>query len=267
MAQKQNGYPEDVWKAIRLLWESTPKISWRIVRETVSDALQTQVPGDQTCADRCKKEGWKKAGRRAGKIAKEGAGKGLENSTNSSPKENEEKSTELVVSAQNPSSIPARQDYVIEGLDLSKIIGLAQGSINTQAEIIRTYRERLEDLGVMYDNMIGSVPRNPDVETLEELNLHVDLIKKSMDFLHKLGATQFPVWGITPDMFEDSKSKGRTLEIKAFEEELETKREAVKSQQEAMFERQRRFLENSMAGYGSNETIIDIEEESEQEAE
>ena len=57
MTSKKVGYSDDVWKAIRLLWEaSPPTVSWRVILEQVASALNCEVPSIAAASTRCKSE-------------------------------------------------------------------------------------------------------------------------------------------------------------------------------------------------------------------
>ncbi len=61
MTSRKVGYSDDVWKAIRLLWEaSPPTVSWRVILEQVSRTLHCEVPGIPAVSTKCKNEKWRK---------------------------------------------------------------------------------------------------------------------------------------------------------------------------------------------------------------
>lgn len=55
------GYSDDVWKALREYYESSPKhVTWKPCCEHVGELLKTPVPDPSVVARKANKEGWKK---------------------------------------------------------------------------------------------------------------------------------------------------------------------------------------------------------------
>ena len=88
MTSKKAGYSDDVWRAIRLLWEaSPPTVSWRVILEQVASALNCEVPSIAAASTRCKSETWLKS-------VKKGVKKGVKNSVKNMNNFNPEKEIE-----------------------------------------------------------------------------------------------------------------------------------------------------------------------------
>lgn len=58
------GYPNEVWVAIKTLWESVPKITLPEVRRQVGEAMDCETPSEQVIGRKIKTQKWKKAIRR-----------------------------------------------------------------------------------------------------------------------------------------------------------------------------------------------------------
>lgn len=54
------GYPNEVWVAIKTLWESVPKISLPELRNQVGDSLGCSMPTESVIARKIKEKKWKK---------------------------------------------------------------------------------------------------------------------------------------------------------------------------------------------------------------
>ena len=53
-------YSKEVWHALRELWESTPKVSWSMLRKSVSELMNCECPSEQAISAKSKREKWKK---------------------------------------------------------------------------------------------------------------------------------------------------------------------------------------------------------------
>jgi hypothetical protein len=269
MVDRQKGYHEDIWKAIRILWETNSKISIRLVRQTVSDALQTEVPSESVIDRRRIKEGWRKGGSKRVKTKKiEG-----EFTLSSLPPIQEKKVEETEVKKYIP---PVKKNVKSElmprdenqhdhrnsdGIDLEPIFNLAQKSVNHQAEIINRFRQRSEDIGVMLDRALEDLPRYADSETLADAKTRMDIIKSAMDVIKNHGAVSFGAWAITMDMLDDSqgKTKARTIQLQDYEKDLAIKREVLNMQKDEMIERRALFREQAQSI--KPKVTIDIEQD------
>jgi hypothetical protein len=99
MTSKKVGYSDDVWRAIRLLWEASPPgVSWRVVLEQVSATLNCEVPSIPTVSMRCKSDGWKKSLK---KSLKNGAKNSAKNMQDFSPTADIENEIKPVISDDN----------------------------------------------------------------------------------------------------------------------------------------------------------------------
>lgn len=59
MASKKS-YSDEVWNMLRLVWESSPKITWQALADQVSEKLGREVPASSVIRRRAISEGWKK---------------------------------------------------------------------------------------------------------------------------------------------------------------------------------------------------------------
>ena len=275
MASHPSGYSDEIWLAIRTLWESVPKISWRAVIEQVGSALQAEMPTESVCRKRSQREGWKKIGLKKG--PKQGTKDGL-----NQPKSGQDFS----VKNQNESVVKSTdyQSYMqdvlgdefdrLKNVDPTPIIQLSQQSIDRRAEVIRTHRDRCENLDVMLDQIMEACPTQHQVLNdpvrADEL---ITLAAKRATVLEiltranlNMGKHAFLIWGISEEMFQDNKNAERIAHIQELEASLEVAADALEEQRQAMFERQRKIASGEFfegTRLVEHQPMIEAEDESE----
>lgn len=248
MASHPSGYSDEVWLAIRTLWESVPKISWREVLEQVGAALRAEMPSPSVCRRRSQREGWQKIGLKKG--PKQGAKNGLkdQNSPPNSPLKNKEESDS------KPNDYQSYMQGVLGGefngsknVDPTPILQMAQRSIDMRAEVIQTQRDRCENMNTMFDQIMAACPTQNDVlYQPDKANDLITMAAKRATVLEMLTRANvnitkqaYMAWGITEEMFQDGKSEERLAQIKELEATLELANEDIEAQRQQMMERQR----------------------------
>lgn len=248
MAIRPNKYPDEVWVAIKTLWESVPKISWREVLEQVGSALQSKMPSEKVCRTRCEKEGWEKIGLNKGLKQRSKSDKKDPDLDLNSTSKNIEKSDGSDWSyADYKNSVSEVEFNGSKNVDPTPIIQMAQRSIDMRAEVIQTQRDRCENMNTMFDQIMAACPTQNDV--LHHPNKANDLITMAakratvLEMLTRANVNitkqAYMAWGITEEMFQDGKSEERLAQIKELEATLEVAHEDIETQRQQMMERQR----------------------------
>ena len=250
MASRPNKYPDEVWVAIRTLWESVPKISWREVLEQVGAALQAEMPSEKVCRTRCEREGWKKIGLNKGLKPRSKDGlKDPKLDLNSTPENNDKSNDSEWSYEQYKKSVGEVEFDRSKNVDPTPIIQLSQKSIDQRAEVIRTHRDRCENLDVMLDQIMEACPTQHQVlndpTKADEL---ITMAAKRATVLEILTRSNlnvakqaFLVWGISEEMFQDNKNAERIAQIQELEASLAVAADALEEQRQAMFERQNKI--------------------------
>lgn len=250
MASRPNKYPDEVWLAIRTLWESVPKISWREVLEQVGAALQSEMPSEKVCRTRCEREGWKKIGLNKGLKPRSKDGlKDPKLDLNSTP-ENDDKSNDSEWSyAQYKQNMHEVEFDRSKSVDPSPIIVLSQQSIDHRAQVIQTNRDRCENLDVMFGQIMDACPTQHQVLNNPEIaNELITMAAKRATVLEMLTRSNlnmakhaFLVWGISEEMFQEGKNAERMAKIQELEASLEVAAGDLEAQRQAMYERQNKI--------------------------
>lgn len=248
MASHPSGYSDEIWLAIRTLWESVPKISWRAVLDQVRAALQAEVPSEKVCRERAKREGWQKIGLKKG--PKQGSKDGLKPpklDQNKTPKNTEESESNEWSYADYKKTVSGVEFDGSKNVDPTPVIKMAQRSIDMRAEVIQTQRDRCENLNAMFDQIMAGCPTQNDVlYQPDKANDLITMAAKRATVLEMLTRANvnitkqaYMAWGITEEMFQDGKSEERLAQIKELEATLEIATEDIESQRQQMMERQR----------------------------
>ena len=225
MTSKKVGYSDDVWRAIRLLWEASPPgVSWRVVLEQVSATLNCEVPSIPTVSMRCKSDGWKKSLK---KSLKKGAKNSAKNMQDFSPTADIENEIKTVISddnfsgengeilgLKNPKKV--RGELVAsEGMErIEKAASKAVSGTEQLVEKLRASQIGMFNVNVMCITQLQDFLKKVlDAETLEDLELlkaQMSMIAGAAEMGETLSKTQERVLkgliglhGLNPDDFKD----------------------------------------------------------------
>lgn len=231
-------YPQEVWAAIRLLWESSPKISWRECLEMVSDQLQTEVPSIVAVSKRAKRENWKK---RVKTIVKKPIKKARKNSKNLTPKtvstlndeedeqdfDNEEESS--LNDALKNDAKTVKND--VKKIDITPVMIMAEDAVSEAAAVIYKYRNRSSRIGELVDGVLDQMDdinlkvKNSKERAFDENEAKilqnqmsftagtVELVEKLTKSLEKLSNVEYASFGLKEEDFKDKQTKNRLDDI------------------------------------------------------
>ena len=248
MTSKKVGYSDDVWKAIRLLWEaSPPTVSWRVILEQVSTALHCEVPSIAAASTRCKAEFWLKEVKKG---VKKGVKNSVKNMNNFNPEKEIENQIKTVIYGETLN--PEKEDSVevksvkkvrgelvaSEGMELiEKAAAKAVSGTEQLVEKLRESQVGMFNVNVMcitqlqdFLNKVLSAETLPD---LEFLKAQMSVIAGAAEMGETLSRTQERVLkgliglhGLNPDDFKD-RVEAQQMQNKIMLE-LDSKMEQVK---------------------------------------
>ena len=248
MTSKKVGYSSDVWKAIRLLWEaSPPTVSWRVILEQVSRALNCEVPGIPTVSTKCTAEMWAKSSKKVPKKSAKNSAKNMQSFRTSDDIENEIKT---VISSEDfqdqdkdfshqKNAKKVRGELVAsEGMErIEKAAAKAISGTEQLVEKLRESQVGMFNVNVMCITQLQDFLKKVlDAETLEDLELlkaQMSMIAGAAEMGETLSRTQERVLkgliglhGLNPDDFKD-RVEAQQMQNKIMLE-LDAKMEQVK---------------------------------------
>ena len=159
------GYPDEVWVAIKTLWESVPKITLPEVRRQVGEAMDCETPSEQVIGRKIKAQKWKKAVRRISfKHPKSVVAETMSQTTNrtSGNIDNSIDSDEVLEGEfTDVSSSSDRCDYP---LDPTPVFNEAKRVLKGVERTIKNHRLRNSNLGEMQDTLVDQFEDVLDVK-------------------------------------------------------------------------------------------------------
>lgn len=242
-------YPDDVWLAIKTLWESVPKISWAEVLRQVGESMQCEVPSQQACINRQNKEKWKKKRLRGDlksdlKINNENQVSGVDKNQLKTINYDEFVKQEIAEKM-------LEKNDGNEPLNSQDFIQAVQAADTEQMRVLRRHRSRADLMGDLQDTLITeadevfslklNIQSENFVHDSKKQSQMLTILDKKANILltlmlaNKHGQDmQFKAWGIAEIENEDS-AQARKQDYQTLEEELATQRAAVRQQQEQLF--------------------------------
>lgn len=233
------GYSDEVWKSLKLLWESSGKITWQELVDTVKVTLNCDVPSGSVVRRRAIAEGWKKTVKNTvksdNKTVKKGRSKRTPKKTTNSTENKEENAVNNGVIVMSDSR---------QKIDTDAIFTAAKENDIKAADIVLIQRRRFRRLGGLQDECLSSIEHLRDefaivndftpeemalpdekrreirdyrIKLLQEkmgftvgLNEMVEVMSKSMERTAKVEAV---FWGLGEDDLRDSQSSERIKTI------------------------------------------------------
>lgn len=232
-------YSDEVWKSLKLLWETSGKITWQELVDTVKATLNCDVPSPSVVRRKCVAEGWKKNVRNTVKsdnktVKKSRSKRTAKKTANTTENEEENAVKNGVIVMSEP-----RQK-----IDMDPIYKAANENNLKSADIVLLQRKRFRRLGGLQDECLSSIEhlrdefakvndftpeqlalsdearleiRERKIKLLQEkmgftagLNELVEVMSKSMERTAKVEAVY---WGLGEDDFRDSQSTERIKTI------------------------------------------------------
>lgn len=249
-------YPDDVWEAIKLIWESMPKISWADVLKEVAQSMQCEVPSISTVSERCKAEKWVKIPNKIPKSNPKNSVKIRKEKTdknNSNSKGYNEFLSEKI-------SRKMGDDTEKKALTVPELKIIVEEARTEQSRVIERHRQSSDLVSTLRDYLLTqadevfSLPLKMDdkdfeVTAVKHLKLITLLEKKSsiamaLTIINKNAQeTQFKAWGIKEITDEDAE-KARQQDYQKLDEDLAKERDEVKVQQQQLFVERTRLIES-----------------------
>lgn len=222
---------DDVWDAIKLLWENTPEITYDEIRDALSPTYGDEVPrSNGSMSKRKSKEKWVKRnpletpkkeeikGNKQAKGKGNAAKKGNPSSkktTNISRKTNK---------AQKQEISPAQE--ILNG-KLEEITDNVVMSAKQRAAMIVKHRKRWEKQGDIQDNVVSLSlsllddldDPEADPETIQKKIAVINILANALDVTTRASKTisevELPLCGITPEDFSQSEQDRRLGALEA----------------------------------------------------
>jgi hypothetical protein len=263
-------YPDDVWLAIKTLWESVPKISWAEVLRQVSESMSCEVPSQQACINRQNKEKWKK------KRLKRDLKNDLKNDPKNQVSSDDKNQLKTVnyddfVKQKIAEKMLEKSDGK-DPLNVADIIQAVQAADSEQMRVVRRHRSRADLMGDLQDTLMAEADdvfslklniqdANFDEDSKKQSKMLSILDRKANIMLTLMLANkhgqdiQFKAWGITEIESEES-AQARKQDYQTMEDELTEQRLAVKDQQEQLFIERTRMIEQ---GYWLERTQDEVD--------
>lgn len=253
-------YPDDVWEAIKLIWESMPKISWADVLNEVALSMQCEVPSISTVSERCKAEKWKKIPNKIpNKIPKSDPKNSVKIRKESKAK-NENNSTGCTGFLSEKISRKMGDDTEKKALTVPELKIIVEEARTEQSRVIERHRQSSDLVSTLRDSLLTqadevfSLPLKIDDKDFEENAIkHLKIItlleKKSsiamaLTIISKNAQeTQFKAWGIKEITDEDAE-KARKQDYQKLDEDLAKERDEAKVQQQQLFVERTRLIES-----------------------
>lgn len=258
-------YPVKVWKALRLLWESSPKITWQQLVDDIAETLQCAVPSASVVRRRAVSEKWKKTVKKQTKSDSKNLKKRQSKVTSENTDNDVDNKEEINV---NNSVILVSDSSQNDGFE--QVSQQANANSVKSSQIILNLRNRSHRLGAFFDITMESIEHVRDEViglgefTDEEMALpHDELeklmmtrqfsIRQKMSFvaglselgdtmskaLERIAKVQCVAWGLEADSFKDSTDikAQRSAALKDMDDKLQESRRIMLEDKKKAFMR------------------------------
>ena len=251
-------YPNEVWVALRELWESTPKISVRELRETVSRMTGCECPKEQVIYARRDRDGWKKKPLKKRK----------NNPVERLMKSDDEFHHPFIPDDMDGTTVSGRDDsakervilppdLVVYPVDATPVLNEARRIMATVEKIVWKQRTRAASAGLIMDSLYASIEQlaedcpRPTVDdpNIADLLTRRNLLLASIDaeikmLLNLMMANQIQqkiereAWGIESSG-DDGESDKRKANIALLESKTKSARTGLAQQKSELADRLR----------------------------
>ena len=267
-------YPKETWKAIKELWEVSPKTtSMREILEQVAECLDCSTPNAQTVADRIKREKWKKlTASQIKKRAINNTGNSTENSTENSTRKQQiysskktKKNIDKSISYGETNSIEENTKNTDDVATKNHAIEvLKKGELTKAKTLIEKFRNQslslfnlVNNVSSITDDALTELECNDffDPEStnalanrMQALKIAGDVVKSLTDASERSVKNLARMYGIDADDFVDKQELQvrNAAAHKHFDEKLKEQKALMATQQRQAFERDLSGLEDKM---------------------
>jgi len=263
---KPVGYPNEVWFAIKTLWESVPKISMREVLEQVGEAMNTKTPSEKVARAKKEREKWKKKiGRSADSDGWSDAGRKAKSLDQLKIEKNNDATTGYDSDSDHLDHEGEKNTLVenanVYPLNPTNVIAHANRVLTTVEGVIKRHRGRTNRLGVVQDKIISALedymnfekPEITDEEFEKKMDRRDDMLRqlfKEVTLLEKLvltsqahQKTERESWGIESSG-DDSTNELRKVDSSMLDKKLNENRAALTKQKEEYVQEKMKRIES-----------------------
>lgn len=260
------GYSNEVWFAIKTLWESVPKISMREVLEQVGEAMKTKMPSEKVARDKKERQKWKKKiGRSPDSDGWSDTGRRAKNSdllkitnTNDETISCDSGSDHLDQETEKNTQVENAHVYP---LNPTAVIAHANKVLSSVEKVIKRHRGRTERLGDLQDKIISALedymafekPELLDEEFETKMDRRDEMLKqlfKELTLLEKLvltsqahQKTERESWGIESSG-DDSTNELRKVDSSILDKKMANNRAALTKQKEEYVQEKMKRIES-----------------------
>lgn len=265
-------YSQEIWDRLKLVYESSPKITWQKLVDQVGEELGCEMPSPSVVRRKAIAEKWKKCTKNLVKKTARELNSEIKKLTSKMTSQKEIQSTEnkeendSQKSVKNPSNIAE-----IWGQKSKSDKGFTKADLNrlTSAQIIQQNRHRLADLGQLAGDTITSVIHirdevlkldvsNLDPEDQEAIKIInglkfkmglisqiVDLNVKQSITLANIAKSEALFWGFEMEELKDQSEiqAKRSAAIDGAEERMKIAKEKMATDKKAAFARKLAMIE------------------------
>ncbi|WP_440464362.1 hypothetical protein [Psychrobacter sp. ASPA161_6] len=222
---------DDVWDAIKLLWENTPEITYDEIRDYLTPTYGDEVPkSNGSMSKRKSKEKWVK--RNPLKLPKKEEIKGNKQakSKGNSPKKGNPPSKEITNISRKTNKAQKREispaQEMLNG-KLEEITDNVVMSAKERATIIVKHRKRWRTQGDIQDNLTSLALSllddlediDADPETIQKKIAVINILANTLDVSTRsakiISEVELPLCGITPEDFSQSDQERRLGALEA----------------------------------------------------
>lgn len=251
-------YPDKVWKAIKRLWEVSPKAtSLQTILNQVAETLECEVPSVQAVTVKIKREKWKKLSAKALKKSVDFGVESQQDLNSKNSQENDSKTNnykEVINSENNIEIIGKKMELVVHakaGDKLSKIESLRKQAWN----VFNITQSAIDGLAEYIAKLETTDFSQADEQDLKVLTFELSVFEKMVNIANTASMVNerntkmlIGLHGLDFDDFKDKQAieQQRTAQLLKLDNLLEEKRLLMAEQQKQAFERNLAAIEDKM---------------------
>lgn len=280
-------YPQEVWERLKAVYESSPKMTWQQLVDSVAEELGCEMPSASVVRRKALAEKWKKSAKSLVKKSAKELNKEIKKMTSqkigqkSSQDNDSTEESNAEKNVKNPSFLPASSSQNSRNFDSDDRV---QKTKLTSATIIKKNRNRLADLGQLAGDTIDSVihirdevlqidisgPITDETERIiNNVKFKMGLISQIVELnvkqsitLTNIARSEALFWGFElEDLKDQSEVQARRSAVVAgAEQKLLEAKQAMKAGKLAAFQRKLEIIEAGEAVEEDNDEFTIIKE-------
>lgn len=251
-------YPNELWVALRELWEATPKISMRELRDQVGAMMACECPSEQAIYARKSRDGWKKKPLK--KRKSNAVEKLLEDDVDLQQIPNKQNDCAAMDCAENTNSEkpPRRKpELLVYPVDPTPVLEEARRIMSTVDKIVWKHRTRAARAGQLFDSLYSSMEQlseacarpdvdDPEIESklekrhrlLGSIDAEIKMLTNLMTANQIQQKMEREAWGIESSG-DDGEVEKRKADVALLEDKTKSARSGLAQQKAALAERLR----------------------------